>query len=140
MKRPFLILDTKVLAYALEQIQETAIKYLAAGKILGIQIGDKTRTLEQNDAQWPILRRISLRYKWSVNGKMRKMTEDEWKNLLTSAYRKEAAQIAQSWDGEGICLIGHSTREFLVGEFSDWLEFLNAAEVELERRKMEAAA
>lgn len=139
MKRPFIILDTKVLAYALEKIQETALEYLAAGKILGIEIGDKTRTLEQNAAQWPILRRISERYQWPVNGKLRKMSDDEWKNLLTSAYRKEAAQIAQAWDGEGICLIGHRTREFRVSEFSDWLEFLNSAEAELERQKAEAA-
>jgi len=139
MKRPFLILDYNVLAYALREIHKAALEYLAAGKVLGIQIGDKTRSLEQNDAQWPILRRISEGYEWSVNGKRRKMTEEEWKNLLTGSFRNETAQIAESWDGQGICLIGHRTREFGVREFSDWLEFLNAAEAELERRKLEAA-
>lgn len=96
-----------------------------------VTIKPPTRSLEQNAAQWPILNEIARDFKWLVNGKMRTMDPEEWKNLLTGAFRKEVAQVAQGWDGQSFCLIGARTREFGKKEFSEWLEFLHAAHEQL---------
>lgn len=98
---------------------------------MAVTIQPPNRTLEQNAVQWPILHDIARDFKWLVNGKYKHMSPEEWKNLLTAAFRKENALVAQSWDGEGICLIGHKTREFGKKEFSEWLEFLQAAHEQL---------
>lgn len=92
---------------------------------------EATRTAEQNAIQWPILRDISKRFTWVVNGDRRKMTEDEWKDVLTAGFRKEQPKIAAGWDG-GMVMLGQRTREFKKsGEWSDWVEFLNSAREQL---------
>jgi hypothetical protein len=95
-----------------------------------VTIGEPTRSLEQNALQWPILNEIARDFRWVVNGQFTHMSAEEWKNLLTSAFRKETAQVAQGWDG-GICLIGHRTRDFGKKEFSAWIDFLQAAHEQL---------
>jgi hypothetical protein len=57
---------------------------------------------------------------------MTKLSPEEWKIILTSAFRREALRIAQGLDG-GMVLLGARTRDFGKKEFSDWLEFLHAA-------------
>lgn len=120
--------------------QNATLAVQQAQEGMSVTIQAPTRTLEQNSAQWPILTQIAKDYRWMVNGQMVRMSPEEWKNLLTSAFRKETAQIAQGWDG-GICLIGHRTREFGKREFSAWLEFLNAAheQLKISQTKEEAA-
>jgi len=105
-----------------------AVQAAQEGQVITIQ--DPTRGLTQNAAQWPILNEIAQDFKWVINGQWVKMSPEEWKNLLTSAFRKETSQVAQGWEG-GICLIGHRTREFSVKEFSEWLDFLKAAHEQL---------
>jgi hypothetical protein len=91
-----------------------------------VTISEPTRTLEQNSAQWPILACWSKQKEWPVNGVMTKLSPEEWKIILTSAFRREALRIAQGLDG-GMVLLGARTRDFGKKEFSDWLEFLHAA-------------
>ena len=82
------------------------------------------RTVEQNAAQWPILTAFSKQLEWCVNGKMVKMSPDDWKDVLTSAFKKENARIAQGIDG-GMVFLGQRTSKFNHEEFNDWIEFLN---------------
>ena len=91
-----------------------------------VTISEPTRTLEQNSAQWPLLACWSKQKEWPVNGVMTKLSPEEWKIILTSAFRREALRIAQGLDG-GMVLLGARTRDFGKKEFSDWLEFLHAA-------------
>lgn len=88
-------------------------------------VQEPTRTLDQNAAQWPILHEFSEQLEWPVNGKMVKMSEEEWKDVLTAAFREETVRLAMGLNG-GVVMLGARTREFGQKEFSDWLAFLNA--------------
>jgi len=87
-----------------------------------VTIQEPTRTLEQNSAQWPLLTMISKSRQWPVNGVMETLTPDEWKVILTAAFKRESMRVAQGYDG-GMVLLGARTRDFRKKEFSDWLEF-----------------
>jgi len=91
-----------------------------------VVIRDATRSLEQNAASWPLLTQWAKQKEWPVNGKMTRLTAEEWKTILTAAFRNETGRIAQGLDG-GMVLLGARTRDFTKKEFSDWLEFLYAA-------------
>lgn len=90
-----------------------------------VTVAEPTRTLEQNAAQWPILEAFSRQLVWPVNGQMVKMTPEEWKDVLTAAFRKETVRVAMGLDG-GVVMLGLRTSGFGKGKFSDWLDFLNA--------------
>jgi len=90
-----------------------------------VTVAEPTRTLEQNAAQWPILECFAQQLEWPINGVMQKLTADDWKNILTAAFKQEAARVAPGLDG-GMVLLGQRTSKFGKREFGDWLEFLNA--------------
>lgn len=90
-----------------------------------VKVGEPTRNLSQNAAQWPILECFAKQKKWPVNGEMVYMSSEDWKNTLTAAFKKETVRMTQGIDG-GLVMLGSRTREFTKREFSDWLEFLHA--------------
>lgn len=90
-----------------------------------VLLKEPTRSTEQNAAQWPILQAFADQLQWPVNGKMVYMTDEEWKDVLTAAFRKEQARVAMGLDG-GVVMLGSRTSKFGKREFSDWLEFLHA--------------
>ena len=90
-----------------------------------VSVGEPNRNLEQNAAQWPILEAFSKQLEWPVNGSMVKMEPEEWKDVLTAAFRRETVRVAMGLDG-GMVMLGQRTSKFSKREFSDWLEFLNA--------------
>lgn len=94
-----------------------------------------SRTLDQNAAQWPILAEFSRQKQWPVNGEMCWLSSDEWKDILTAAFKKEQVRLAQGIDG-GVVMLGRRTSKFSKKEFSDWLEYLHycAENFEIELR------
>ena len=90
-----------------------------------VTIGEPGRSSEQNATQWPILEAFSQQLQWPVNGRMVTMTADEWKAVLSAAFRSEQARLAMGLDG-GVVMLGQRTSNFGKKEFSDWLEFLHA--------------
>ena len=90
-----------------------------------VVVSEPTRNLDQNAAQWPVLQAFSEQLEWPINGRMEKLTPEEWKDILTAAFRQEQPRIAQGLNG-GMVLLGQRTSKFSVKEFSDWLEFLHA--------------
>ena len=90
-----------------------------------VTVAEPTRSLEANAAQWPILQAFSDQLVWPVNGKMTELTPDEWKDLLTAAFRRETVRVAMGLDG-GMVMLGARTSKFSKKEFSEWLEFLHA--------------
>ena len=131
MKRPFLVETRQILDYALSEIKREALRLLEIGQALAIEIGEPNRSLEQNAAQWPILQCWAKQKKWPVNGELVYMTKDEWKDVLTAAFRQEDMRFAKGLNG-GMVLLGASTRKFGKKEFGLWLEFLHAASAEHE--------
>lgn len=71
-------------------------------------IQERTRTLDQNAAQWPILQAFSDQLLWPVNGQMVKLTDHEWKDILTAAFEQETARLAMGLNG-GVVMLGHRT-------------------------------
>jgi hypothetical protein len=108
-----------------EQVWPYIKAMLVADHVLKISIGDINRTLEQNDAQWPILETFSKQLQWQVNGDMVWMTAEEWKDVLTSAFDEEDVRLAKGLNG-GVVMLGKRTSKFTKDKFSDWLEFLHA--------------
>lgn len=94
-----------------------------------VRLSEPSRNLDQNAAQWPILTAFSEQLKWPVNGAMVHMLAEEWKAILTAAFRKEMPRLAQGVDG-GVVMLGQRTSRFTKSEFSNWLEFLHAVAAE----------
>jgi hypothetical protein len=98
---------------------------LPTDKSMMVTIQKVTRTLAHNAVQWPILNAFSEQLLWPVNGAMVKLSGDEWKDILTAAYRQETTRIAQGLDG-GMVMLGHKTREFKKDEWPEWMAFLES--------------
>lgn len=92
-----------------------------------VEVCPPRRTTDQNSAQWPILQAFSEQLEWPVNGVMVFMTDEEWKDVLTAAFRREQVRLAMAFDSPGVVMLGQRTSKFTKPEFSDWLEFLHAA-------------
>jgi len=119
MKRPFVINN--------ELIRASAIAYISTLPIgSGITTDtDASRNLEQNAAQWPILSAFSKQLPWPVNGQMTKMSDEEWKDVLTAGFKNETARLAMGLDS-GVVMLGKRTSRFSKKMFSEWLEYLHA--------------
>lgn len=129
MKRTFHLVHTEARARALH-----AVKNAPEGH--AVTVGEPTRNLEQNAAQWPILEAFAQQLTWPINGDRVHMSAEDWKDVLTASFRREQARLSQTLDGR-IVMLGQRTREFGKRDFSEWLDFLNATAamrgVELER-------
>lgn len=91
------------------------------------RISPPSRNLDQNAAQWPILEAFSKQLLWPVNGVMTKLSAEEFKDILTAAFKKESVRLAQSFEGFGIVMLGFGTSKMSKKEFSEWLDFLKFA-------------
>ena len=100
-----------------------AVRGAADGMV--VTVAEPTRTAEQNAAQWPILNAFAEQLKWPVNGEMVKLTAEEFKDILTAAFKRETARVAMGLDG-GVVMLGVRTSEMGKREFSEWLEFLHS--------------
>lgn len=90
-----------------------------------VTVSEPTRSLDQNAAMWQILQAFADQLQWPVNGEMVWMTPDEWKDVLSAAYKRESVRVAMGMDG-GMVMLGSRTSKFGVREMSDFLEFLHA--------------
>lgn len=88
-----------------------------------VEIKPETRTLAGNRAQWPILNAIAAQVMWPVNGVQSQLTAEEFKIILTAAYRQEVPRVAMGVSG-GLVMLGLRTREFKREEWPEWIEFL----------------
>jgi hypothetical protein len=74
---------------------------------------------------WPLLTVFANELLWPVNGRMVKMDADDWKDVLSAAFKGESVRLAMGLNG-GVVLLGQRTSKFSKAEFSDWIEFLYA--------------
>lgn len=98
---------------------------LMAGHKVEVTADYETRTSDQNAAQWPILQAFADQLMWPVNGQMSRLTADEWKDILTAAFRQEVPRVAMGLNG-GMVMLGQRTSKFKRNEWGAWMEFLNA--------------
>lgn len=90
-----------------------------------VTVKEPTRSLEANAAMWPILQAFSEQLQWPVNGKAVTMTPEEWKDVLSCAFKGEQVRLAMGLAG-GVVMLGLRTSKMGKREFSDFLEFLHA--------------
>jgi hypothetical protein len=121
-KRTFILAHDVARANAIDAVRKAPEGY-------AVVIQERTRTLDQNAAQWPILQAFSDQLLWPVNGQMVKLSDQEWKDILTAAFEQENARLAMGLNG-GVVMLGHRTREFGKKKFGEWLEFLHAVAAE----------
>ena len=89
------------------------------------------RTLDQNAAQWRILKAWSKQKEWLINGQKTFLHENDWKDILTATYEGEVApRLAPGLYG-GIVMLGRRTSKYEREKFSEWLDWLNNASVAL---------
>ena len=138
MKVTFKINDERTQFYA-----KRAIEALSLDKTHIVVIQPETRTLANNAAQWPILNAFAEQLHWPVNGHMAKLDAEEWKDILTAAYKQETVKLAMGLNG-GVVILGKRTREFKRAEWSEWMAFLESVaadrgvKIPLSKRRCEA--
>lgn len=98
---------------------------LQAGRRWVLTIKPETRSQAQNRLMWPLLTAFSEQLLWPVNGQMVRMEPDEWKDVLSAGFHKEAVRLAMGLNG-GVVMLGRRTSKFTKAQFSDWIEFLYA--------------
>lgn len=116
-KKVFRLADNFVRQRAIDAVKDAPADYV-------VEIKERTRSLDQNAAQWPILEAFSRQLLWPVNGQMVTMSPEEWKDVLTAAFKNETSRLAMGLNG-GVVMLGMRTREMTKKQFSDWLEFLH---------------
>lgn len=117
-KRHFQLVHAQARQRAIDCVREAPEGY-------SVIVCAPTRNLAQNAAMWPILEAFAAQLQWPVNGAMVHMPAEDWKDLLSAAFRRESVRMAQGLDG-GFVMIGSRTSQFSVREMSEFLEFLHA--------------
>lgn len=133
MKRVYIMAHTEARQRAMQAVKD-------APEGFAVTVSEPTRNLNQNAAQWPILQAFADQLQWPINGRMEWLTPDEWKDVLTCAFKRETVRVAMGLDG-GMVMLGSRTSEFSKSRFGEWLEFLHATAVdrEIELNYREAA-
>jgi hypothetical protein len=93
-----------------------------------VTIKPPTRSGEQNSAMWPILDAFAEQLPWPVNGKMCKLTAEEFKDIMTAGFEQEHVRLAMGLDG-GVVMLGLRTSTMSKKKFSEFLEFLHATAI-----------
>ena len=118
MKKVYIMAHATARKLATQAVQDAPEGY-------AVTVGEPTRNLDQNAAQWPILQAFADQLQWPINGRMEWMTPDEWKDVLTCAFKRESVRVAMGMDG-GMVMMGQRTSKFSKAQFGEWLEFLIA--------------
>lgn len=94
-----------------------------------VTVAPPRRNIDQNALLWVLLTSFSEQLKWPVNGAMVRLSPDEWKDVLTAAYRNESQRIAMGLNG-GMVILGMRTSQLSKREFAEFIEFIHAVAVE----------
>ena len=119
-KQSFVLSHSEARIRALEAVRLAPDGY-------AVTIAERSRTIEQNAAQFSYLAGFSEQLLWQVNGVMTKLDALEWKDILTCAFEGDVnPRLAQGFDG-GVVMLGKRTSKFGKKKFSEWYEWLQTA-------------
>ena len=85
------------------------------------------RSLEQNALMWSRLTDLANQLEWPVDGRMQKISPEDWKDVLTAGLKK-SQRVAQGAEGGCVILCSHASR-MTVGEMKevrDVVEYIGA--------------
>ena len=89
-----------------------------------VQIGERTRSMAQNDLLWSVLTDLSRQVPWPVNGIVATLTPEEYKDLITASLGQEN-RMAAGIRG-GFVMLGKSTSKMTIGQMKDLITFAHA--------------
>lgn len=100
-----------------------ACRCLEVGKRVRVTVEEcqPTRTLEQNSKMWAVLGDIAKQVEWHVDGKLRLIEPEDWKDILTAGLKK-TQRVAAGIEG-GFVMLGQRTRKMKIGEMVELIEF-----------------
>lgn len=106
------------------QAWDEACAILQHGKRVRVTVEElaPSRTVDQNAKMWAMLTDIAKQVDWFVDGKMQKLSADEWKDILTAGLKKHQ-RIAQGVDG-GFVILGVRTSRMRVADMIELIEFI----------------
>ncbi len=116
MKKVFRLAHDTARLMAVREVQKAPEGYV-------VTVGEPSRSLDQNAAQWPYLEAWAQGKEACINGQMVKATSDDWKDILTGAYNGETRIAA--FDGK-VIMLPQRTSKMGKKVFSDWMEYLVA--------------
>lgn len=122
MKQTFYLVHAEARLRAVEAVYQ-------APEGAQVTIGDRTRNSEQNALMWVLLEAFSKQLEWPVNGAMCYLSADDWKNILSAAFRQENIRLAQGIDGN-LVMLGSRTSQMGKKEFADFITFIESIAVE----------
>lgn len=117
-KRRFIIAHAEARRRAVECVREAPDGYV-------VTVQEPTRNLEQNALMWVLLQAFADQLEWPVNGVMCRLAPEEWKDILTAAFRQELQRVAPGLGG-GMVLLGMRTSKMGKRAFGEFLEFIQA--------------
>lgn len=88
-----------------------------------VKVEPPSRNLEQNALLWVLLTAFAEQLQWPVNGQMTRLAAEDWKDLLTAAYKRETTRVAMGLDG-GMVMLGMRTSRMTKPQFAEFLEFV----------------
>jgi hypothetical protein len=88
-----------------------------------VQVSPQSRNLEQNALLWVLLTAFAEQLEWPVNGQMTRLAAEDWKDLLTAAYKRETTRVAMGLDG-GMVMLGMRTSRMDKTQFAEFLDFV----------------
>lgn len=89
------------------------------------EVREPNRNNEQNSLLWVWLTAFAEQLTWPVNGEMVKLVPEEWKDLLTAAYRQESQRVAMGING-GMVMLGMRTSKMSKRQFAEFLSFVES--------------
>lgn len=105
-RRQFRLVSPSVREAAVKAVREAPEGYLCT-------IQEPKRSLLQNARMWALLTDVSKQVDWYG----RKLTPDEWKDVLSASYRKQ--DVVPGIDGTGFVVLGMRTSQMTVGEMHE---------------------
>lgn len=105
---------------------EACCRFLELGRSVRVTLTEvkPTRTIEQNDKMWAVLSDIARQVKWLVNGELRCLDKEDWKEILSASLVKHQ-RLAQGTEG-GVVLLGLRTSKMTIGQMSELIELAHA--------------
>lgn len=103
-----------------------ACQFLELGKAAKVTVEEAkpTRSLEQNSRMWALLTDVSRQVEWPVDGKMQRLSPEDWKDIFTAALTR-GQRVAQGIDG-GFVMLGGRTSRMKVGEMCELQDLIEA--------------
>jgi len=90
-----------------------------------VTVEEPRRNLEQNALMWVLLQAFADQLVWPVNGQMVKLEAEEWKDLLTAAFRQETVRVAMGLRG-GMVMLGTRTSKMGKRQMAEFIEFIQS--------------